>query len=191
MASSPVHKLTEEEYLAVERAAEIRSEFYEGEMFAMSGGTHVHSRLQVRMISELEARLTGGRCTVYSSDLRIKISETGLYTYPDVSVVCGRPLFADDRKDSLLNPSLIVEVLSPSTESYDRGRKFEHYRPVETLRDYILVSQDRVLVEHYARQEAAAWLLRTYSQLEEELHIDSVSVAVPLSAIYHGIELGE
>ncbi|MCZ2147120.1 MAG: Uma2 family endonuclease [Bryobacterales bacterium] len=191
MASNPVHKLTEEEYLAVERAAEIRSEFYGGEMFAMSGGTMAHSILGSNFLAELHLSLKGRPCIVFNPDMRIKVVKTGLYAYPDLSVVRGRPLFADDKKDSLVNPSLIVEVLSPSTESYDRGRKFEHYRSIETLRDYILVSQDRVLVEHYARREAAAWLLRVYSLLEEELRIDSVSVAIPLSAIYRGIEFVE
>jgi Uma2 family endonuclease len=191
MASNPVHKLTEEEYLAVERAAEIRSEFYAGEMFAMSGGTMAHSILGSNFLAELHFALRDRSCIVFNPDMRIKVAKTELYTYPDVSAVCGQPLFADDKKDSLLNPSLIVEVLSPSTESYDRGRKFEHYRSIETLHDYILVSQDRVLVEHYARQKAAAWLLRAYSQLEEELRIDSLSVAIPLSAIYRGIAFGE
>ncbi len=190
MASQQLPKLTEEQYLAIERAAETKSEFLNGQMFAMAGGTDNHSLLAVNFAIELGSRLRGSPCRVFNSDLRVKIPATGLLTYPDLSIVCGPRRFADDVRDTVLNPVVLVEVLSPSSEAYDRGEKFRHYRQIETLRDYILVSQKTVLVEHYVRQEGGVWALREYSRLEEELRIESIGAAAPLSGIYDGVEFG-
>ncbi|HEY7392350.1 MAG TPA: Uma2 family endonuclease, partial [Bryobacteraceae bacterium] len=125
MSTQPKTFLTPEEYLEIERRAEFKSEYFAGEMFAMSGGTGPHSRLAVRISSDLERQTRDRNCSVFNSDLRVQVSATGLYTYPDISALCGEPRYLDQVRDVLLNPSLIAEVLSPSTEAYNRGRKFE------------------------------------------------------------------
>jgi Uma2 family endonuclease len=152
MVSNPAPKLTEEQYLAIERAAERKSEFANGEMFAMSGGSLRRARLQLNLYGELHAALGGGSCEVLTSDLRVRVSATRTYTYPDVTVVRGQPLLLDTHQDVLLNPAAILEVLSPSTQGYDRGLKFQHYRTVESLKEYILVSQDKMWIEQDTRQ---------------------------------------
>lgn len=187
MASSPIHKLTEEQYLALDSAAEIKSEFLDGEMFAMSGGTAAHSRLQRDLLVELTSHLGDGPCEVFTADLRIRVNRTRLYTYPDVSVVCEKAIFADGASDTLLNPAVVFEILSPSTEFHDRGRKFQHYREAEILKDYIMVSQDSVRVEQYTRQNDGTWTLRDHVNLEAELKIESINVAIPLARIYHRV----
>src|SRR2546423_4510369 len=134
-------RLSETDYLRLERAAEARSEYFDGEMFAMAGGTRAHSLIATNLARELSNQLKAGDCIVYNTDLRIKVEPTGLITYPDLSVVCGEQRFLDQQQDTLLNPVLIVEVLSNASEAYDRGKKFEHYREITTLREYLLVSQ--------------------------------------------------
>lgn len=187
MASHPVTKLTEQEYLALERAAEFKSEFFRGEMFAMSGASLQHLRLQQNLARELGNALSGGRCEAFGSDLRVRVS-SDMYTYPDVTVVCGEPSLADGHKDVLLNPLVIFEILSPSTESYDRGIKLQLYRTIASLQDYILVSQNEVRVGQYTRQENNLWILRDYTTLDEELSIPSIGVSLPMRAIYNRVE---
>jgi Uma2 family endonuclease len=135
------------------------------------------------------AALRGSDCRVYSSDFRVRVSKTRMYAYPDVSVVCGRPVLADERQDILLNPIVIFEILSPSTEKYDRGVKFQHYRTIDSLKGYILVAQDAVRVEHYTRCDDNTWTLGDHQTLQEELKIASIGVSLPLSRIYDRIEL--
>lgn len=188
MASNPVTKVTEEQYLAMDRAAEMRSEFLDGEMIAMSGGSSNHARLQQNISSELYNRLQGSGCEAFGSDLRIRVSAR-MYTYPDISVVCGKLRLADGHQDILLNPIVIFEILSPSTEKYDRGVKFQHYRTIDSLKGYVLVAQDAVRVEHYTRGDDNTWTLRDHQTLEEELKIASIGVSLPLSRIYDRIEL--
>jgi Uma2 family endonuclease len=139
--------LTEAEYLARERAASIRSEFLRGEMFAMSGARYPHNRVKENAARNVGNQLQGGPCFVLSSDQRVKVSSTGLYTYPDILIVCGPPEFEDSVLDTLLNPRVIFEGLSESTEAYGRGAKFAHYRQLTSLEEYVLISQDRPLVE--------------------------------------------
>jgi Uma2 family endonuclease len=189
MASNSVTRVTEEEYLAIDRAAEVRSEFLDGEMFAMSGGSMRHAQLQGNIYGELYNALRGGDCQAFTSDFRVRVSPGRMYAYPDVTVVCGKPRLADERQDILLNPSVIFEVLSPSTEYYDRGVKFQHYRTIETLKDYILVNQDEIRIEQYTRGEANTWTLRDYQRREDELRIDSIGVSLALARIYDRIEL--
>jgi Uma2 family endonuclease len=189
MASNPVPRLTEEQYLAIERAAQFKSEFLNGEMFAMAGASMQHCRLQGNAYAELRTLLRGGRCEAFTSDFRVRVSSSGMYTYPDVSVVCGKPILADAHQDILLNPVVIFEVLSPSTESYDRGLKFQHYRTIESLKDYILVNQNRILVEQFIRQADNTWILRDYPRAEDELKIDSIGVQIPLARIYELVEI--
>ena len=188
MASNPVSNLTEEQYLAIERAAEFKSEFLDGVMYAMSGGSLRHSDLASNLLAELRAMLRNSECKAFNSDLRVRVSAR-MYAYPDVSVVCGKPLLADERQDILLNPVVILEVLSPSTEQYDRGMKFQLYRTIESLREYILVDQDKVLIEQYIRQDVSTWTLRDHQTLEDELKIDSIGVSLPLRLIYDRVDL--
>lgn len=189
MASHPITKVTEEEYLANDRAAEMRSEFLEGEMIAMSGGSMRHARLQRNILGELYAALRGTECEAFGSDFRVRVSPGRMYAYPDVLVVCGKPLLVDERQDVLLNPAVIFEVLSPSAEHYDRGVKFRYYRGIESLRDYILVDQNQIRIEQYTRGDANTWTLRDHQQREEELRIDSIQVLLPLARIYEGTEI--
>lgn len=187
MASHSVTKLTEEQYLALDRAAEFKSEYFDGEMFAMSGASMRHSHLQSNIQAELFNALRSGDCLVHGPDFRIRASSR-MYTYPDISVVCGKPLLADGSQDSLLNPLLIVEILSPSTETYDRGLKFQHYRTISTLQDYILVNQTEIRIEHYTRQANNLCILRDYQSLDEERTISSIAASLPLGRIYHRVE---
>jgi Uma2 family endonuclease len=188
VASNPVTKVTEEQYLTIDRAAEFRSEFLDGEMVALSGASLVHNRMQGNIYTELRIALSGSNCEAFNSDLRIRVS-VRMYTYADVSVVCGKPILADERQDTLLNPSVIFEILSPSTEKYDRGVKFQHYRTIDSLKEYVLVDQDKVRIERYSRQPDNTWSLRDHQSLQEELKIESIGVSLPLSRIYDRVEL--
>jgi|SRR5216684_1501575 len=188
VASNSVSKLTEEEYLTLDRAAEFRHEFLDGEMFARSGGSMAHSRLQTNIITAVYTPLRDHGCEAFASDCRVRVSSR-MYVYPDVSVVCGQPLLADDHKDILLNPFAIFEVLSPTTGKYDRGVKFQHYRTIESLKEYILVDQDQVRIEQYTRQDGNIWTLRDHQGMEEELTMDSIGVSLQLRRIYDRVEL--
>ena len=148
MSAIAKKKLTETEYLAIERAAGFRSEFYNGEMFAMAGAKFPHNRIKDNLAGQIYAQLAGGPCYPLVSDMRVKVLKTGLQTYPDILIVCGEPEFPDaETTDVLLNPSAIVEVLSPSTEKYDRGSKFRQYQQIETLKEIVLVAQDEPVIE--------------------------------------------
>ena len=171
MSTQPKTFLTPEQYLEIERKAEYRSEYYQGEMFAMAGATREHILLVTRLVSELDHQLRDRPCEVYSNDMRVQVSPGGLYTYPDVIVVCGEPRFEDGHLDTLLNPVLIVEVLSPSTEAYDRGRKFQHYRGIDSLAAYLLVASDRVHVDLFLRQPDGRWLLTEATGREQAIEL--------------------
>lgn len=187
MASLPKPHLTPEEYLEIERKAEFKSEYLAGEMFAMSGGTGNHSAIAVNLSSLLWTQLRG-RCRVFNSDLRARVSPEGLYTYPDLSIVCGAPQFADDTRDTLVNPVVIVEVLSPSTEAYDRGLKFEQYAKIETLRQYVLVTSHRAGIEVFTRQLDGDWLLHRATSLDEEVELASINCRLALREVYEFVE---
>jgi Uma2 family endonuclease len=161
MSAQPVEKKawTAQEYLAWERQQPTRHELFQGEVFAMGGATREHNLLVVNITAELRNALRKRPCETYPSDMRVKVPATGLYTYPDASVVCDKPEFEDGSLDTLLNPLVLVEVLSDSSERYDRGKKFEQYRSIPSLTDYVLVSQDHVLVEHFRRGEGGTWVL--------------------------------
>jgi Uma2 family endonuclease len=189
MASNPVTRVTEEEYLAIDRAAEVRSEFFDGEMLAMSGGSMRHARLQGNIYGELYNALRGGNCQAFGSDFRVRVSTGRMYAYPDVTVVCGKPILTDERQDILLNPAVIFEVLSPSTEQYDRGVKLRYYRAIESLTDYILVDQNQIRIERYTRGDAGTWTLRDYQYPEEDLQIPSLGISPVLQRIYDRVEL--
>jgi Uma2 family endonuclease len=191
MSTQPQSRLSPEEYLALERRADHKSEFFQGEMFAMSRATYGHSLISTNIGGELGSRLRGTECTGLIANMRVATSETGLYTYPDIAVVCGQPKFRDQKFDTLLNPVLLVEVLSPSTQNYDRGLKFEMYRTIPTLRDYILVAQDRIHVEHHSRQLDDRWLLWETNDAMATVVLNSLGISLPLSEIYAGAGFAE
>ena len=182
-------RFTPEEYLALERKAERKSEYFNGEIFAMSGACPQHVLIVTNVVAELRGQLKTRPCTVYSTDLRLKVSAAGLYTYPDVIVVCGEPRFDDDHKDTLLNPTLIVEVLSESTKDYDRGGKFEQYRKIESFVEYVLIAQDKRHVEHFVRQAGNRWLLSETNRLEDTLELTSIACNLMLTEVYDKVEL--
>ena len=178
---------TAAEYLRIERAATYRSEFYRGEMFAMAGGSPKHSRIKTNVLTELNNRLKGQPCVPYDSDLRIRC-RTGLYTYPDASVICGELEFDDEHKDTVLNPTLIVEVLSKTTEAYDRGKKFNHYRTIPALREYVLVSQDEPMLQRFLRNEDGTWTLTAVSGMDQVLALKSMEVELPLAEVFDRVD---
>ena len=184
MCALPRHYLTPEEYLALERQAETKSEYLRGEVFSMAGASFAHNMIASNTLVSLVPQLKRRSCTAHSSDLRVNVRATNFYTYPDIVVVCGQPQFEDRHRDTLLNPTAIFEILSRSTEGYDRGEKFANYRMLESLADYILVSQYRALVEHFTRQPDESWLLKTYAGLEAVLSIPSIGCELPLADIY-------
>jgi Uma2 family endonuclease len=191
MCALPRHRLTPEEYLAMERHAPTKSEYLRGEVYALAGASRQHVMIMTNTIVALATRLKGRPCAVFGSDLRVKVPLTGLYTYPDVSVVCGEAQFEDREQDNLLHPTVIVEILSDSTERYDRGDKFAHYRRLESLTDYILISQHRPLVEHFARQPEDSWLLKAYEGIEAIAAIPSIGCELPLADVYDKVEWPE
>ena len=187
MSAQPQPRLTPEEYLQIERAAEFKSEYYDGRMYAMPGASFPHAQIIGSLAGELYAVLRKGPCSVTTNDLRVRVSPGGLYTYPDVVVVCGDPKFADDQKDTLLNPTVIVEVLSPSTEAYDRGFKAAQYRKLESLQEYALVSQDEPRMEIFRRQAGGAWLFSEAAGLEAVCRFESLECQVALADIYEKV----
>jgi Uma2 family endonuclease len=182
---------TPEQYLALERKAEYKSEYINGQIYAMPGASREHNLIAGNIFGELRALLRGKPCEAYVSDMRVKVSPTGMYTYPDVIAVCDGPRFEDEHGDTLLNPTVIVEVLSPSTEAYDRGEKFAHYRRLDSLSDYVLVSQDKARVEHYARHgnEGSQWVLTEVSGLDGVLRLASIGCEVALRDVYDKVNL--
>lgn len=189
MATQPKTLLTPEQYLEIERAAEYKSEYYGGEMFAMAGAREAHNLVVTNAVRELANQLRPKPCRVYSNDMRVRVRTTNLYTYPDVVAVCGDPQFLDEQRDTLLNPVLLVEVLPPSTEAYDRGRKFDHYKTLDSLRDYLLIATDRLHADLYTRQPDGRWLLTSASRLEDSLTLDSVDARLLMADIYEKVEL--
>lgn len=190
MSAQPQPRLTPEQYLELERAArDVRSEYYKGRIYAMSGASYRHVMIISSLSHHLRSAL-GSRCSVGTNDLRVRVSPDGLYTYPDLLVVCGQPRFADGLADTLLNPLLIVEVLSPSTEAYDRGFKFAQYRTLESLQEYALVSQSEPRVEIFRRQPSGDWLLSEAAGIEAVCRFDSVSCTIAARDIYDKVTFG-
>lgn len=189
MSSQPQTFITPEEYLARERQAEQKSEYFNGEIFAMSGASPRHVLIVTNVVAELRGQLKKRPCTVYSTDLRVKVSATGLYTYPDVVVVCETPQFDDEHQDTLLNPTLIVEVLSDSTKDYDRGGKFEQYRTLPSFVEYVLISQDKHHVEHFVRQPDKRWILSETNRPEDAITLTSIGCTLVLQEVYDKVDL--
>ena len=187
--------LTPEEYITLERKAipdaeTVRSEYMKGEIIAMSGASLAHNLITGNVFANLYIRLRGSGCLVFANEMRVSIPSVNSYFYPDVGVVCEEPRFEDDVFDTLLNPIVIVEVLSPSTEAYDRGDKFAHYRQLQSLQEYIFVSQDKVRVDHYVRH-AAQWILTDFQELEQHLPLTAIQCELPLQEIYENVPFPE
>lgn len=187
--------LTPEEYITLERKAipdaeAVRSEYINGEIINMPGASFAHNLITNNISGELRARLKGSQYAVFANDMRISIPTARSYFYPDVGVVCEEPRFEDDVFDTLLNPVVIVEVLSPSTEAYDRGEKFAYYRQITPLQEYILVSQDQIRIEHYYRQERQ-WIFTDFEKHDEILLLPSIQCELPLQEIYERVTFSE
>ena len=176
--------ISPEEYLALERKAEYKSEYLNGEIFAMTGASRKHNLITINISGSLNQQLKGNPCEVYGGDMRVKVTPTGLYTYPDVVVVCGEPKFEDDYVDTLLNPTLPVEVLSKSTERYDRIAKSSYYRSLDSLAEHLLVAQDEYLIEQYVRQADGRWPLLNYRSLDSCVELQSIGCSLALRDVY-------
>jgi Uma2 family endonuclease len=184
MASNPKKLLTPEEYLAMERQANYKSEYLDGEIFAMAGASLTHITIEANVIRELGNTLLEKPFQVFTSNMKVDLSEHGLYAYPDALVVCGEPIFNDKYKDNLINPLLIVEVLSDSTEGYDRGEKFLRYRKLNSFKEYLLIAQHAPHIEHYFKQENNKWVMSEYDGVQELLQLPSLEITLKLSSIY-------
>jgi len=192
MATEPTAHFSPEEYLAFERRNEFKSEYLHGQIFAMTGASRRHNLIAGNLFADLHSQLKRNRrCEVFANDMRVRVPVDDLYTYPDVVVVCGQPQLEDRELDTLLNPVVLVEVLSESTEAYDRGVKFEQYRTLESLTDYLLIAQDRPHVEHYTRQPDGRWLLSEAQSLQDVLHIGAIGCDLALADVYEKVSLAE
>ncbi len=186
MASLEKPYCTPGQYLDLERAAPHKSEYLHGQIYAMAGASYEHNLLVANALGELRNALRHSECRAVANDLRVQVAATGMYTYPDVVVICGQPQFADAALDTLLNPTVIVEVLSPSTELCDRGEKFAHYRRLPSLADYVLIAQDKRRVEHYVRQDRQ-WVLTVQEETTDTLAFASAPCALSLASLYENI----
>jgi Uma2 family endonuclease len=182
---------TPEEYLSFERAAAEKHEYYKGEIFAMSGNTLPHNRIQVNFLRRVGNHLDGKSCEVFGGELRVHVPVNEWYTYPDALIVCNKPELLDEEFDTVLNPAVIVEILSKSTQSYDRGDKFSLYRSIPSLQQYILISSIKTAVEHHTRQADNSWVLKETSNFEDSIFILPIQLYLPLAEIYAGVTFKE
>ncbi len=187
--SQEKNRMAPDEYLEFERNSEIRHEYFEGEMFAMTGGSLNHNQISTNIVRELGNQLKNSSCRPFASDMRVKVNEIEKYIYPDIVVVCGDiELEKMMGVETLLNPVVIMEILSTSTEAYDRGKKFTHYRLIPTLQEYLLVSQNYCQVEKYIRGDDGGWKYFSYEDMEQSFKIESIEFELPLSEIYYRVE---
>ena len=190
MSTGAEQRLSVEEYFALEETSEVKHEYFDGEIFAMAGAKAAHNLLTLNFGAELRNALKEQGCRVFSSDMRVS-TPSGLWTYPDVSVVCDEPQYEDERQITLLNPQVIVEVLSESTEGYDRGKKFDNYQSIESLEEYLLVSQERAHVDQFIRQADGNWLIKKYGGLAAAVESRSLDYSIFLEEIYRGVDVGK
>ncbi len=181
--------ISPEEYLELERKAEQRSQYFDGEVYAMAGASANHVQITTNISGTLRNLLKGRDCRVGAVDMRLFVPASGLYTYPDVFVVCGEPQFMTSHTDTLLNPIVLFEVLSESTEQFDRGKKFSYYQTIASLSDYVLVSQDQCRVERFKKQPSGDWLLSVFTSLEDRVAFPELDVELPLSEVYYLVEM--
>lgn len=186
MAAPAYRPTTLEEYFALEERSDARHEFIDGEIVAMAGGSDRHDVVISNLHGTVYALLKNQPCRLRTGNMRVKANDN--YLYPDLSVVCGKPQLGKGAGETLLNPTVIFEVLSPSTELYDRGAKFEKYQQIESLKDYVLIAQDRVRVERYTRHDDGRWLLSIYPLLGSMLSLTSIGIDIPLDSLYEGVD---
>ena len=189
MTALPQPQYGFEEYLATEREQENRNEFIAGQVYAMTGAKENHNLIVTNLIITIGTQFKRRPCRVFASDMKVRIDLADACTYPDVTALCGERHFHDQRRDVITNPTLIVEVLSESTEAYDRGDKFALYRRLPSLREYLLLSQERMAAELYTRQGHDRWLLSTFDRAEQEIALESVDCTVPMAEIYDKVEI--
>lgn len=180
--------MTPEEYLAFERESEVKHEYVAGEIIAMAGASRRHNLIQMDTGTTLNLQLRGRPCEVYPSDMRVKVGALGIYTYPDITVVCGDSELEDAEQDTLLNPTVIIEILSPATERYDRELKFHRYQLIRSLREYLLIAQDRPRIEHYALGDDQRWSLSLHEGLAERVALRSIGCSLALAEVYRKID---
>ena len=188
MAQPAIKYVTEKEYLAFERNALDKHEYYKGEVFAMSGASFKHNLIESNLRGALHSFLKGKKCREFGSNLRVHIPQNTLYTYPDIIVICDEPIFVDNEFDTITNPSVIIEILSASTADYDRGAKFDLYREITTLKDYILVDSKSIHVVSYSRNNDNTWTLSETKNLNDNININSIDFTITLADIYEGID---
>jgi len=179
--------ISQEEYLELERTATEKHEYYQGEIFAMSGASLEHNAIFSNLFGEIAHRLKGKNCKPFGSDLRIHIPKNTLYTYPDITIICGKPELTDDKFDTTTNPSVIIELLSKSTRNYDKGEKFTLYRDIDSLKEYILVDTEKIHVEKHLRHADNSWQLTDYKSLDKSFSIETVNVTLSLRDVYEGL----
>jgi Uma2 family endonuclease len=190
-AALALARITPEEYLQFERQSETKHEYFDGEIFAMTGASRKHNLISMNLSYLLVGYLKGKSCKAYAGDFRVKIKETGLYTYPDVIITCDKEILEDQVKDTLLNPLIIIEILSPSTERYDRGKKFLHYRQIESLQNYVLISQEEPRIELFERQATGQWLLSEKNGLENSIEIPAIDYMLSLMEVYDKVDFND
>jgi len=185
---TPSQHMTEAEYLAFERESEFRHEFVDGEVFMMSGASEAHNLISGDVFGELRLQLRGRNCKVFHVDMKVFTPSTRSFFLPDVTVVCGERKYTDDKRLILLNPTLVIEVLSPSTELYDRNTKFRRYREIASLQEYILVAQDQPRIERFRRQDDDTWLFNEVAGLDARLDLTSIGCVLPLAEVYAQVD---
>ena len=186
MATQPQRRYSLDDYFAVEATAVTRHEYYRGEIFAMAGASLTHNRLTLNILTALRISLRAGPCEAFGSDLRIG-TPSGLYTYPDVSVICGEVKLEVARPDTAVNPGALMEVLSDATREYDRGEKFTLYKSIATLRDYVLIDDRAIAIDHFTKSSAGAWRHRSVRSLDDRISVTSIQVHLPLDEVYRGV----
>jgi Uma2 family endonuclease len=191
MAQPPKQFYTSQEYLALEEVAAYKSEYYDGQIYMMSGGSEVHALISSNLVGELRLALKGKACRTYGSDLKVEVKGGDAYTYPDVTVICGKPEFVKNRTDTITNPTVIIEVLSASTGHYDRTAKFELYQALPSMQHYVLVDQKRIYVGCYEKLENDTWLLHIYRNLQDTIKLPALGIEVKLAEIYADVDFEE
>ncbi len=189
MAGQTQLRISPEEYLAIERRATYRCEYVNGEMFAMAGATRQHNRISANLVGEIHPHIKSRDCNVYSSDFRVHVPSTGYFTYPDIVITCGKEEFTDAHNDILVNPSVIIEILSDSTASTDRGKKFEQYRELESFVEYLLVEQRTPHIEQYILHDSREWRYRDIRGIDGQVTIQAIECVMPLRDIYHKVDM--
>lgn len=189
MQPSKQNTISPKQYLALERKAKTKNEYYRGEVFAMAGASRAHNLIATNIVRWLGNQLLERPCSVYSSDMKVSIETIDKYTYPDIVVTCEEEKFEDEEQDVLLNPMVIMEILSDSTEAYDRGKKFSHYQQISSFKEYVLVSQDAYKVERFTRQQADTWLYEAFCDIGKSVTIKSIECELPISEIYRKLDL--